>query len=51
MRVALLEALRRRVGRNSTGRITLPTGPAKVAEIARVLAALDRARQQRRRRP
>jgi hypothetical protein len=49
MRDGLLEALRRRVERDSSGLVILPTGRAKATEIARVLVALDRARDGRRR--
>jgi hypothetical protein len=45
MGAALLEALRRRVVRDPTGRIILPTGRVNVADVARVLTALDRARR------
>ena len=44
MRAAFIEALAQRVARDPRGKITLPTGPAKAADVARVLTALDRAR-------
>jgi hypothetical protein len=43
MKAALLVALRRRVVRDSSDRVIVPTGHVKVADVARVLTALDRA--------
>jgi hypothetical protein len=44
MRDRLLDALRRHAARDPAGRIIQPTGRADVSEVARVLTALDRAR-------
>ncbi len=41
---AFIAALRDRVARDPSGTITLPVGRVDVAEVARVLVALDRAR-------
>lgn len=49
MRTALLQALARRVERDPTGTITLPTGTTNTEELADVMIALDRARQGARR--
>ncbi len=47
MQGAFLAALARRVAANPSGWITLPTGPARASEIRQVLAALDRAAEDR----
>jgi hypothetical protein len=39
---ALLKALRDRVDREPRGRIVLPTGTHAVADVAKVLRAIDR---------
>jgi hypothetical protein len=50
MKAAFLLALRDRVARDQDGEIVLPTGVAGVAEIGRVLGAIDRSRHEARRR-
>jgi hypothetical protein len=44
MREALLAGLRRRVARDPAGRVVLPVGHVEATEAARVVRALDRAR-------
>jgi hypothetical protein len=45
MRQAFLRALKHRVDTRPTGTVTLPTGAAAVAEIKKVLAAIEHARK------
>jgi hypothetical protein len=47
-RVAFLRALTRRVAANRDGQVTLPIGRVDVAELERVLRAIERERQRRR---
>jgi hypothetical protein len=44
MAAAFLKGLHRRVERDHAGQVTLPVGKVDVAEIAQVLHALDRVR-------
>jgi hypothetical protein len=44
LKAAFLDALVRRVERDSTGHIVTPTGTHSAKEIGRVLAAIERAR-------
>jgi hypothetical protein len=43
---AYLDALRERVAQTDDGRIVIPTGRVAVADVARVLQALDCARRE-----
>jgi hypothetical protein len=45
LRAAFLQGLARRVDRDTSGTVTLPTGRADIGEVRKVLRALDRARQ------
>ena len=44
MQGAFLIALARRAATHPAGKIILPTGPARARDVAKVLAALERAR-------
>jgi hypothetical protein len=47
LRAAFLRALADRVTTNRGGQVTLPTGRADAGEVAKVLRAIERARQAR----